>query len=106
MSSSSNVCVGVRVRPLSPSESQANLSVSNPVIVHNEETSITLGTRTFTYDYVFDERVLQNDIYGAFNRNMLDAVFNGYNATVSLVRDCCSLIEERSRCLKDKRPVC
>ncbi|KAI9753355.1 MAG: kinesin-like protein Klp5 [Candelina submexicana] len=38
--------------------------------------------QTFGFDRVFDENTTQGDVYEATTRNLLDSVFDGYNATV------------------------
>ncbi len=86
-SNSCNVRVGVRVRPLTASE-HASAS-SSVVAVHQAERSISIGTRSFKYDMVFDWRVAQKDMYsGVGAKGMLEGVFDGYNATVSGVAWC------------------
>ncbi|KAI5244155.1 kinesin-domain-containing protein [Aureobasidium subglaciale] len=44
------------------------------------------GKRTkdqpFTFDRVFDENITQAEVYEATTKNLLDSVFDGYNATV------------------------
>ena len=90
-----NVRVGVRVRPL-PSCSQAvagpSASRGGPggsvVSVHKDERSISIGTRSFKYDMVFDERITQSEMYSSVGaKGMLEGVFDGYNATVRLFGD-------------------
>ena len=38
--------------------------------------------QTFAFDKVFDENITQGDVYEATTKNLLDSVFDGYNATV------------------------
>lgn len=38
--------------------------------------------QTFCFDRVFDENTVQSDVYEATTKNLLDSVFDGYNATV------------------------
>lgn len=44
------------------------------------------GKRTkdqpFTFDRVFDDNTTQAEVYEATTKNLLDSVFDGYNATV------------------------
>jgi kinesin family protein 18/19 len=36
----------------------------------------------FTFDRVFDDNTTQAEVYEATTKNLLDSVFDGYNATV------------------------
>lgn len=75
------VQVAVRVRPLLPKE-----------ILHNHESCITtlpedkrvtLGhDRHFHFDFVFEEIAVQEDIYAACVQPLIEAFFQGFNATV------------------------
>jgi hypothetical protein len=79
-SSSSNVRVGVRIRPLTSLESSQN---GHPILTASlHSSSLTLSKRTFTYDAVFDDNVSQSDLYNNVRGELLDAFLNGYNATV------------------------
>jgi hypothetical protein len=81
-SGSCNVRVGVRVRPLTALE--LSTTSASVVSVHQSERSISIGTRSFKYDMVFDWRVTQKEMYsGVGAKGMLEGVFDGYNATVS-----------------------
>ena len=78
---SSQVRVGVRIRPLTSKEIQqggnASLSVFPP-------SSITIASnKTFTYDAVFDSRTNQDELYSGVSSSLLDSFLDGYNATVS-----------------------
>lgn len=75
------VQVAVRVRPLIPKE-----------ILHNHESCITalpedkrvtLGhDRHFHFDFVFEETAAQEDVYAACVQPLIEAFFQGFNATV------------------------
>lgn len=75
------VQVAVRVRPLLPKE-----------ILHNHESCITalpedkrvtLGNdRHFHFDFVFEESAVQEDVYIACVQPLIEAFFQGFNATV------------------------
>ena len=82
MSSSCQVRVGVRVRPLTSKEIQhggkSTLTVSPP-------SSISMGQRQFTYDTVFDANIDQMELYNNISKPLLTSFVDGYNATVSSV---------------------
>ncbi|TSL68176.1 Kinesin-like protein kif7 [Bagarius yarrelli] len=75
------VQVAVRIRPLLPKE-----------ILHNHESCITalpedkrvtLGhDRHFHFDFVFEESAIQEDVYAACVQPLIEAFFQGFNATV------------------------
>ena len=78
--SSSQVRVGVRIRPMTSKEIQQGgkpvLSVSPP--------SISIGQRQFTYDAVFDSHVDQIELYKDVSCPLLKCFIDGYNATVRI----------------------
>ncbi|KAJ8340294.1 hypothetical protein SKAU_G00349270 [Synaphobranchus kaupii] len=75
------VQVAVRVRPLLPKEllhSHESCITADP-----EEKRVTLGhDRHFHCDYVFEESSSQEEIYSACVQPLIEAFFQGFNATV------------------------
>eukprot|EP00986_Skeletonema_menzelii_P003739 scaffold1185_cov143-Skeletonema_menzelii.AAC.33 len=81
-SSSSQVRVGVRIRPLTSKESSEG---GRPIIIGDtlhQTVSIGSNRRQFTYDSVFPETIAQHELYGDVSPSLLDAFLNGFNATV------------------------
>eukprot|EP00538_Stauroneis_constricta_P001540 CAMPEP_0119566416 /NCGR_PEP_ID=MMETSP1352-20130426/32999_1 /TAXON_ID=265584 /ORGANISM="Stauroneis constricta, Strain CCMP1120" /LENGTH=118 /DNA_ID=CAMNT_0007615519 /DNA_START=106 /DNA_END=459 /DNA_ORIENTATION=- len=77
-SSSSQVRVGVRIRPLASKEiSQGGQGCLNVVAP-----SIGIGQRQFTYDTVFDTHISQQDLYDNIATPLLTSFTAGYNATI------------------------
>lgn len=79
----SNVRVGVRIRPLTSSERSLG---GNEVVRTNEpQKEVILGEnkRKFTYDAVFDGHVQQEQLYNQVAPPLLKSFLDGYNATVS-----------------------
>ncbi|KAL7454962.1 hypothetical protein ACHAWC_006551, partial [Mediolabrus comicus] len=80
----SQVRVGVRIRPLTSKES----SEGGRPIVQSDTLNNTVSLlpqqqkRQFTYDSVFHENVTQCDLYGDVSPLLLDAFLGGFNATV------------------------
>jgi hypothetical protein len=77
---SSQVRVGVRIRPLTSNEIQQGGKSS--LIVAPPAASIGIGQRQFTYDSVFDPHVAQLDLYESLSAPLLNSFIDGYNATV------------------------
>lgn len=77
----SAVQVAVRVRPLLPKELlHAHESC---ITVDSELHRITLGhDRHFYCDHLFEETCCQEDVYSASVQPLVDAFFQGFNATV------------------------
>ncbi|KAG9352332.1 hypothetical protein JZ751_020745 [Albula glossodonta] len=75
------VQVAVRVRPLLPKEllhSHESCITADP-----EERRVTLGhDRHFTCDFVFKESNSQEEVYSACVQPLIEAFFQGFNATV------------------------
>ncbi|CAM4518052.1 unnamed protein product [Leuciscus chuanchicus] len=75
------VQVAIRVRPLLPKEilhNHESCITSDP-----EEKRVTLGNgRHFHCDYVFEESSTQEDVYTDCVQPLIEAFFNGFNATV------------------------
>jgi len=52
------------------------------VICHPETRQAVVGDRSFTFDYLYDQRSTQEDIYTNSVRPLVEAALSGYNATV------------------------
>lgn len=77
----SAVQVAVRVRPLLPKELLH--SHESCITVDSELHRITLGhDRHFHCDHLFEETCCQEDVYSASVQQLVDAFFQGFNATV------------------------
>ncbi|CAF99540.1 unnamed protein product, partial [Tetraodon nigroviridis] len=75
------VQVAVRVRPLLPKELLR--SHESCITVDSELQRITLGhDRHFYCDHLFEETCCQEDVYSASVQPLVDAFFQGFNATV------------------------
>jgi len=83
MAVTSQVRVGVRIRPITSKES----SEGGKVVVDANAFDSTVGIskRKFTYDSVFDSNVSNEDLFHSVAPPLLDAFLNGYNATVSTI---------------------
>jgi hypothetical protein len=78
---SSQVRVGVRIRPITSKESSEG---GKQVVEANAfDRTVALSKRKFTYDSVFDSNVSNEDLYNSVAPPLLDVFLNGYNATVS-----------------------
>ena len=85
----SQVRVGVRVRPLTASESRQG----GKIVVHTNswnKSNQTVGIgsnsrRMFTFDSVFDTNVSQENLYQDISAPLLNAFLEGYNSTVSVI---------------------
>jgi len=75
-SPSSQVRVGVRVRPVSIKEQGAGCSLQV------DGSSIALSGRRFIYDHVFDTNTSQSALYEQLSPQLLQSFLDGYNATV------------------------
>ncbi|CAG9326979.1 unnamed protein product [Blepharisma stoltei] len=79
-----NVKVALRIRPLNSREQQE--SGKKCVTVHEFQNSISLETRPepkiFTYDYVADEYVTQEQIFDAVGKPIAKSSLSGYNGTI------------------------
>eukprot|EP00605_Chrysophyceae_sp_TOSAG23-4_P001899 GSChrysophyteH1.ASY1.ANO1.2097.1 assembled CDS len=73
MSNTSRVTVAIRVKPESRAIRKC-LSVRN-------STQVSVGSKVFTYDHVFDEESTQSDVYTVVDR-LIRGCFKGYNATI------------------------
>ncbi|XP_062868828.1 kinesin-like protein kif7 isoform X2 [Trichomycterus rosablanca] len=75
------VQVAVRVRPLLPKEVLHNHQ--SCITALPEDRRVTLGhDRHFHLDFVFEESSTQEDVYAACVQPLIEAFFNGFNATV------------------------
>lgn len=74
---SSQVRVGVRVRPISAKEQG-----SGETVLEVENRTISLSGRRFTYDHVFDSHTSQQRLYEQVSPSLLQSFLEGYNATV------------------------
>ncbi|KAI2493787.1 hypothetical protein MHU86_20750 [Fragilaria crotonensis] len=76
-SSTTQVRVAVRVRPLTTKERDCKA-----VVDVRPPASVGIAARTFTYDLVFDARVPQAALYDKVSPNLLSSFLEGYNATI------------------------
>ncbi|XP_057192364.1 kinesin-like protein kif7 [Triplophysa rosa] len=75
------VQVAVRVRPLLPKEILHNHE--SCITADPEEKRVTLGNdRHFHCDFVFEERLTQEDVYTDCVQPLIESFFHGFNATV------------------------
>ena len=79
---SSQVRVGVRIRPITSKESSEG--GKQVVDANSFDRTVGISKRQFTYDTVFDSNVSNEDLYNSVAPPLLDAFLGGYNATVSL----------------------
>ena len=77
---SSQVRVGVRIRPQTAKET----SEGGEIVVESNalRREVSLSKRKFTYDAVFHSNVTQTDLYNNVAPPLLDSFLNGYNATI------------------------
>lgn len=79
----SQVRVGVRVRPLTSKERGAG---GKPVVACDAfSNAVELATCRFTYDAVLDTNITQTELYKTVSAPLLNSFLEGYNATVSVV---------------------
>ncbi|KAM3876995.1 kinesin-like protein kif7 [Diretmus argenteus] len=77
----SAVQVAVRVRPLLPKELLH--SHESCITVDSEQRRVTLGhDRHFLCDFLFEETCCQEEVYAVSVQPLIDAFFQGFNATV------------------------
>ncbi|XP_066558011.1 kinesin-like protein kif7 isoform X1 [Amia ocellicauda] len=75
------VQVAIRVRPLLPKELLH--SHESCITAHPEEKTVTLGhDRHFKCDFVFEENSSQEEVYSLCVQPLIEAFFQGFNATV------------------------
>jgi hypothetical protein len=72
------VRVGVRIRPLTPRES---ISGSAVVTANPFNRTVSISSRKFTYDSVFQD-VTNQELYDSVAPPLMEAFLSGYNATV------------------------
>ena len=75
---SCTVKVVIRVRPLNSKEKRENCQSC----VQTDQLGLTIGTKEFNFDRVFDESHSQEDIYDVCAHNLVLGCFGGYNATI------------------------
>ncbi|ETO21393.1 hypothetical protein RFI_15811 [Reticulomyxa filosa] len=86
--SSDNVRVAIRVRPVNRREKA--LGCQNILTVNNDGNMITINrsdldpskSKSFTYDYVYDDTAPQQLLYEDIAFPLVEAVLEGYNGTV------------------------
>ena len=78
-SSSCQVRVGVRIRPVTSQE----IKQGGKQVLDVAPPCIGIGERRFTYDAVFDSYVGQQELYESVSKPLLTSFLDGYNATVS-----------------------
>ena len=78
-SSSCQVRVGVRIRPVTAQE----IKQGGKQVVDVAPPCVGIGERRFTYDAVFDSYVGQQELYDSVSKPLLSSFLDGYNATVS-----------------------
>ena len=83
-STTSQVRVGVRVRPLTRQE----VSQGGKNVLVTCAPEVRLGQRRFTYDAVFDASVSQKALYAQVSDPLQNSFLDGYNATVSVEHGC------------------
>ncbi|KAF5278985.1 hypothetical protein FQA39_LY05663 [Lamprigera yunnana] len=82
-----NVRVVVRVRPFSKKEktqkcqSAVNLDLNNTIVLSKNDAK-KLQTKTFQFDYVFDQQCSQLSIYQKVAQPIIQQIFQGYNGTI------------------------
>ena len=79
-SSSVSVRVAIRIRPFNTQElAEGAQKCINKVL---SQPQVTVGTDSFTYDYVFDENDRQNVVYDNAVAKITCKIFKGYNVTL------------------------
>ena len=78
-STTCQVRVGVRIRPLTSQE----IKQGGKQVLDVAPPSVGIGERRFTYDAVFDSHIAQEELYESVSRPLLASFVDGYNATVS-----------------------
>ena len=82
MDNSNRVKVGVRVRPLSSTETDDGatsvlISKSNSI-----QANIPSRSNKFDFDWVFNEKTVQSELYDSMCKPLIENIFMGFNATV------------------------
>lgn len=70
--------VGVRIRPLTHKEQ----SQGGKNAVQARSPCVSIGTRSFTYDKVFDTTISQEGLFSQVSPPLLKSFLEGYNATI------------------------
>lgn len=76
----SNVRVAVRCRPLAPRELLENSETC--VELNDFAKTVTMGKKTFTFDFAFGPQTTQTTIYDMCVEQLVEGCFTGLNATV------------------------
>ncbi|RXM94780.1 Kinesin-like protein KIF27 [Acipenser ruthenus] len=75
------VKVAVRIRPLLPKEILHNQQVCVRVVPNTQQ--VIMGKdRAFTFDFVFGQKSLQNELYVTCIKPLVLSLIEGYNVTV------------------------
>ena len=79
----SQVRVGVRIRPLTDAEtSEGGKCIITPP-THPDNKSLSILKRQYTFDSVYDTNISQSEMYDSVGGNeMLEQFLDGYNATI------------------------
>ncbi|XP_066567180.1 kinesin-like protein KIF27 isoform X2 [Amia ocellicauda] len=75
------VKVAVRIRPLHPKEILHNHQVCVRIVPNTQQVIIGKD-RAFTFDFVFGQRSLQDEIYTTCIKPLVSSLIEGYNVTV------------------------
>ncbi|KAI2805675.1 Kinesin-like protein kif21b [Blomia tropicalis] len=79
MSTSSNVNVAIRIRPMLRKE----LNDASKICTRTEENQVWISSeKAFTFDHVFDVGTEQSIVYEKCVQKLVDGCFHGFNATV------------------------
>ncbi|XP_011304610.1 chromosome-associated kinesin KIF4 [Fopius arisanus] len=74
--------VAVRVRPLISSEVDRGCQNCIRVIAGEPQIQLTGTDKAFTYNFVFNSDVEQDNVYDKAVKNMMHNIFKGYNVTI------------------------
>ena len=88
------------IRPLLPKERLQNATRCIKVVPNTSQ--IVIGKdRSFTYDYVMDERAQQTKVYNTCVSDLVEGTFDGYNATILAYGQtvCCVTMSVRRSCV-------
>lgn len=81
MSDLDNVRVAVRIRPMAESEISRGSQVAVEKVPDTEKVLVN-NTDAFTYNFVFDGKCSQDEVYKTTVSEMIDRLFCGFNATI------------------------
>lgn len=77
-----SVQVALRIRPLIPNEISKGFENILEVFPELNQIRIKNSDKAFTYNYVFDPKVEQEEFYKKSIENMIQNLFKGYNVTI------------------------